>query len=289
MYDKSVERAFPGCLVFLLDQSYSMTDPFAGSARAKCEAVATAINRFLGEIITTCEKGEDKPRHYFDVAVIGYTTDKAGRPAIGSLLQGLLAGRDLVSVVELYDHPLDVETRLRKEDDGAGGLIDVPFQFPIWYRVPDANHMAGTPMCGALQRALEITRDWCVVHPYSFPPVVIHLTDGESGDGNPEPIAEELRSLSTADGNVLLFNCHLSSSQAEPVLFPTDEGQLHDEYGRMLFRMSSVLPPRLQQMADVKNLAAPPGARGMAFNADATRMLMLISVGTSIASAQNLR
>ena len=142
---------------------------------------------------------------------------------------------------------------------------------------------------GALQRCHAIARDWCVVHAYSFPPIVIHLTDGEAGDGDPEAYADALRSLSTADGNVLLFNCHLSSSTAEPVLFPTEESQLHDKYGKMLFRMSSVLPPRLQQMADVKNLAAPPGARGMAFNADATRMLMLISVGTTIASAQNLR
>jgi hypothetical protein len=289
MYDKSVERAYPGCVVFLLDQSFSMTDPFAGSPRSKCEAVATAINRFLGELITTCEKGEDKPRHYFDVGVIGYTTDKAGRPIIGSMLQGPLAGRDLVSVVELYDYPLDVETRVRKEDDGAGGLIDVPFKFPVWYRVPGPDQMAGTPMCGALQRCQEITRDWCAQHPYSFPSIVIHLTDGEAGDGDPEPFALGLRANGTTDGNVLLFNCHLSGSTAEPVLFPTDEGQLHDEYGQLLFRMSSELPDRLQQMADVKNLAAPPGARGMAFNADATRMLMLISVGTTIASAQNLR
>ena len=289
MYDKSVERAFPGCVIFLLDQSYSMTDAFAGSVRSKAEAVATTINRFIGELITTCEKGEEKPRHYFDVAVIGYTTDKAGRPIIGSMLQGPLGGRDLVSVVELYDYPLEVETRLRKEDDGAGGLIDVPFKFPVWYRVPSPDNMAGTPMCGALQRCQQITRDWCARHPHSFPPIVIHLTDGEATDGNPEPFADALRMEGTSDGNVLLFNCHLSSSTAEPVLFPTAEGQLHDEYGRMLYRMSSVLPDRLQQLAEVKNLAAPPGSRGMAFNADSVKMLMLISVGTSIASAQNLR
>src|SRR6266481_4505623 len=97
MYQKNVDRASPGCIVFMIDQSFSMTDPFAATPKTKCEAVATAINRFIGELITTCEKGEEEPRHYFDVSVIGYTTDASGLARIGSLLQGSLQGRDLVS------------------------------------------------------------------------------------------------------------------------------------------------------------------------------------------------
>jgi hypothetical protein len=53
--------------------------------------------------------------------------------------------------------------------------------------------------------------------------------------------------------------------------------------------MSSPLPQKLLQMAEVKGIQAPSGARGMMFNADSTRVLMLISVGTAIAAAQNLR
>src|SRR5262249_8922243 len=156
-YTKSVDRANPGCILFLVDQSFSMTDPFAGSPRSRIETVATAINRFLGELVTTCEKGEDKPRHYFDVGVIGYTTDQASSPVIGSLLQGALAGRNLVSVVELYDNPLDIE--LRHKDDGAGGLMEI--RFPIWYRPPDPQTMLGTPMCAVLDFAWQIASDWC--------------------------------------------------------------------------------------------------------------------------------
>jgi hypothetical protein len=285
MYSKSVERAFPGCIIFLVDQSFSMTDGIAGATRPKIEAVATAINRFLGELITTCEKGEEKPRHYFDVGAIGYTTDKTGVPIINSLFSGPLAGRDLVSIVELYDYPLDVETR--HKDDGAGGLLEI--KFPVWYRPPLPEQMAGTPMCGVLERCYTVAAEWVAAHPDSFPPVVIHLTDGESTDGNPEPVAEQLKSLATSDGSLLLFNCHLSSSTADPVLFPADEGGLADEYSRMLYRMSSELPDKLRQMAEVKNLPAGPGSRGMAFNADGTRMLLLISVGTTIAAPANLR
>src|SRR5262245_3042397 len=196
MYQKNVDRANPGCILFLIDQSFSMTDPFASTPKTKCEAVATAINRFIGELITTCEKGEDEPRHYFDVGVLGYTTDQMGEPRIGSLLQGGLRGQDLVSVVELYRHPLDVE--IRQRDDGAGGLLEI--KFPIWYRNPPPDLMLGTPMCGALGHCYRVASSWCEAHPGSFPPVVIHLTDGESSDGNPEEAANGLKSLFTGDG-----------------------------------------------------------------------------------------
>jgi hypothetical protein len=285
MYSKNVERAFPGCIIYLVDQSFSMTDGIAGSNRPKMEAVATAINRFIGELITMCEKGEEKPRHYFDIGAIGYTTDKTGVPIIGSLFTGSLAGRDLVSIVDLYDYPLDVETR--QKDDGAGGLVDI--KFPVWYRTPPPENMAGTPMCGVLERCYQVANEWCTLHPESFPPIVINLTDGESTDGNPEPMAERVRSLATQDGNLLLFNCHLSTSTANPVLLPASEADLPDDYGKMLFRMSSELPEKLRQMAEVKNLPAQIGSRGMAFNADGTRMLQLIGVGTVVATPQNLR
>jgi hypothetical protein len=260
-----------------------MTDGLAGTPRPKMEAVATAINRFIGELIGICEKGEEKPRYYFDIGAIGYTTDKSGVPIINSLFSGPLAGRDMVSVVELYDNPLDIE--LRQRDDGQGGLVEI--KFPIWYRTPPPESMAGTPMCNVFGRCLQVAGDWCAAHPQSFPPVVFNLTDGESTDGNPEPAAQQLQSLATQDGNLLLFNCHLSSSTAEPVLLPASEAQLPDEYARMLFRMSSPLPESLRQIAEAKMIPAAPGARAMAFNADGTRMLLLISVGTVVVS--NLR
>jgi hypothetical protein len=285
MYEKDVSRATPGCIIFVVDQSHSMTDPFAGSAKSKGEAVATAINRFIGELVTICERGEDKPRHYFDVGLIGYTTDEMARPMIGSLLQGPLAGRDLVSIVDLFDNPLDTE--VRQKDDGAGGLIEI--FFPVWYRMPQPDQMNGTPMCAVFQRCRQIAGDWCGLHPDSFPPVVIHLTDGASTDGNPEQGATSLRALGTRDGYLLLFNCHLSDSQAEGALFPYTEEQLPDEYARTLFRMSSPLPDKMLQLAEKKRIHAPPGARGMAFNADGTKMLLLISVGTPIARPDYLR
>ena len=56
-YEMQIDRANPGCIIFLVDQSNSMLDGIAGTARPKLDTVATAINRFFAELITSCEKG----------------------------------------------------------------------------------------------------------------------------------------------------------------------------------------------------------------------------------------
>ncbi len=158
-YQSSPSRANPGCILFLLDQSYSMNEGIAGSSRPKAEALATAINRFINDLIIRCERGEDKPRHYFDVGVIGYTTTQSDPPVtlVGPVLQGELAGRDVISVVDLSDFPLEVQDR--QKDDGAGGLMTI--KFPVWYKSPDPNRMGGTPMKAALEYVRGVAQTWC--------------------------------------------------------------------------------------------------------------------------------
>ena len=112
--------------------------------------------------------------------------------------------------------------------------------------------MSGTPMCAAFNYVYNIAASWCASHPGSFPPMVIHLTDGESTDGDPVPFADALKSLSTEDGELLLFNCHISESQANPVVFPNSEHILGDELAKVLFRMSSELPDKLRGVAEIQ-------------------------------------
>ncbi|MBA4064721.1 MAG: hypothetical protein C0501_13600 [Isosphaera sp.] len=291
-YDMQIDRANPGCIVFMVDQSNSMLDGIAGTQRAKLDTVATAINRFFAELITSCEKGEEKPRNYFDVGLVGYTTDPNGVAVVKPLFQGALEGRDLVSIADLYDNPLEVERRQKKEfvDDGAGGLSEVVREvaFPVWYRPPAAGEMFGTPMCEAFGYVNLVVRGWAETHPGSFPPMVINLTDGEPTDGDPRPFAEDLKNLATGDGSVLLFNCHLSGRDAQPVFLPATDAMLPDEYARDLFTMSSVLPDKLRHMAEVKGISAPLGCKAMAFNADAVSLLKLLNVGTQVVAAATL-
>jgi uncharacterized protein YegL len=275
-YEQQISRKTPGCVIFLLDQSGSMNDGIAGSKRPKAEALASTINRFISDLITECLKGEPTPRHFFDVSVIAYRTDMAGRFMVGPAFQGPLEGRDVVSVVDLFNYPL--KEVVKEVDDGEGGLITR--RSYVWY---EKVAEGGTPMTLGLDKCSEIAMNWIGVHPDSFPPIVIHITDGEPTDGDPEPAAEMLRNLATSDGNVLLFNCHLSDKVgAGGVLFPDNEGQLPDDYARMLFRMSSLLPEKCLQVAASKGFDVNPGARGMVFNGDATAMIQLVHIGTVV-------
>lgn len=272
-YSAQISRTCPSCLLFLIDQSGSMSDPFGGEpGRSKAERLADAINRLLYELVIRCTRDQTEGiRHYYDIGVIGYGS------RVGPALGGRLAGRDLVPVAEVGDNPARVEDRQRKIEDGAGGLIEQTVKFAIWFD-PVAN--GGTPMCQALQQARGILQSWVQNHPTSFPPIVINITDGEATDGDPRSPAERIRALATQDGNVLLFNLHLSSSPGEPVLYPENEAGLSDKFARQLFEMSSPLPTHIRETAQSAGYAVGPQSRGFAFNADMVEVIKFLDIGT---------
>src|SRR2546427_8925328 len=85
----------------------------------------------------------------------------------------------ILPISELANKPLRIEERVKKSDDGAGGVMDQTVKFPVWF---DPYWKGGTPMCAALKEATEITQTWCQEHPNGFPPIVINITDGEATD-----------------------------------------------------------------------------------------------------------
>jgi len=52
--------------------------------------------------------------------------------------------------------------------------------------------------------------------------------------------------------------------------------------------MSSDLPDKLRQTAEIKGISAPQGCKAMAFNADAVSLLKLLSVGTMVLDSNTL-
>src|SRR5262249_19447309 len=91
-YVAGVSRTTPTCLLFLIDQSPSMSGPFGGSpGKTKADGVADAVNRLLQNLALKCAKS-DGIRDYFHVGVIGYGA------SVQSALGGALAGRHLVPV-----------------------------------------------------------------------------------------------------------------------------------------------------------------------------------------------
>lgn len=271
-YSAEISRSNPSCFLFLIDRSGSMDDPFGAgeSNRKKADGVADAINRLLQNLVIKCAKSEGV-RDYYHVGVLGYGSD------VGPAFSGPLAGKDLVPISEIADSPARVEERTRKVDDGAGGLVDQTVKFPVWF---DAVARGGTPMCAALTQAQSILGGWLTQHQTSFPPIVINLTDGESTDGDPSTAADSVKALSSDDGNVLLFNVHLSSHRAAPVEFPDDVSGLPDQYAELLFRLSSLLPGYMQRAARQEGYAVSDGARGFVFNADMVSVIRFLDIGT---------
>lgn len=273
-YTAEINRTNPTCFLFLIDQSQSMGRPFGADAgKSKAQGVADAINRLL-QILALKSTKSDGIRDYFYAGVVGYGAEVA--PAF----TGALAGRTLIPVSMLVQNPLRVDERLRKVEDGIGGLVEQKVKFPVWLEPRAAGK---TPMCRALTTASQAVEEFIARFPGCHPPIVINITDGMSSDGPPEAPAEALRRLASQDGNVLLFNAHLSSRAVAAIEFPNRPDDLPDDWARLLFRMSSQLPGKIIAAARNEGLRLADDARGFVFNADLVAIIRFLDIGTRVA------
>jgi hypothetical protein len=269
-YEAQISRRSPTAFLFVVDQSGSMSDIMA-SGKSKAEFVADALNRTLMNLVTRCTKAEGV-RDYFDVGVLGY-----GGNGVGNGFSGALGTSALNPISAIEQNPVRVEDRKKKMDDGAGGVLETSIKFPVWFE-PKAS--GGTPMREALTRAAEELVAWCDAHPDSYPPTVLHVTDGESSDGDPEAIATHLTQIRTNDGESLMLNIHVSCLGADPIRFPSSASALPDDYAKLLFRMSSQLPEHLIRFAQEKGNKVGVESRGFMFNAEAAEIVDFFDIGT---------
>jgi len=269
-YEAPISRSNPTAFLFVVDQSGSMSDKMA-SGKSKAEFVADALNRTLANLIVRCSKAEGV-RNYFEIGIIGY-----GGSGVGNEFSGVLGANVLNPISAIEQNPVRVEDRKKKMDDGAGGILETSIKFPVWFE-PKAS--GGTPMREALARAAEELVAWCDAHPDCYPPTVLHVTDGESNDGDPEEIAAHLSQIRTDDGEVLILNLHVSALQVDRINFPSNESGLPDAYAKMLFRMSSQLPEHLIPVAKAMGHTVDAGSRGFMFNAEAGEVVDFFDIGT---------
>lgn len=257
-YSAPISRATPSLVVFLLDQSGSMGTHFTqGLSRA--EYLAQVVDQAIEELCTRCNKA-DGIRDYFDLAVLGYGDTK---------VQSLLPNSEGVPWL-----PISTVARSpRRVWHDAQGI-----PHPEW--VPVVNG-GDTPMRAALERTCHLVAQWCDEHPASYPPTVINITDGESTDGDVEPAASVLRQLHTQDGEVLLFNLHVGGeeSNVSPVVFPNSPAGLV-EYGSLLYRLSSPIPPHLREAGMAEGFSIGEGARFFAYGATADLATRFLNLGT---------
>jgi hypothetical protein len=272
-YSAEISRTYPTCILFVIDQSGSMSEELDTGA-TKANFLADVLNRSLMELVIRCRKAEGV-LNYFDVGVIAYSGSGVG-PGFG----GALAGSHLCEIGAVARSPVRVETRKKRVPDGAGGLVETEVRFPVWF---DPHASGGTPMCQALRVAGDLLKDWCLAHPHSFPPTVLHVTDGEATDGRESDVelsARLVTSLGTQDGQALLLNLHVSGTGGEAVRYPSREEAMPGAPARLLFRISSILPLEFRQRAAQAGVALQSNSRGYVYNARLDDIVTFFDIGT---------
>ncbi|MHC4209232.1 MAG: VWA domain-containing protein [Planctomycetota bacterium] len=272
-YSAEISRDNPSCFLFLVDQSTSMEEEVAAgdATQQKATGVADTMNRWLQELSIKCAKS-DGVRDYYHVGVIGY-----GKK-VGPALNTASNGQPMVPISQIADNPSRLEERTKKMPDGAGGMTEQTIRFPVWF---DPIADGGTPMCRAAGEAEQILQDWLTQHPDCYPPIVIHITDGEATDGDPTERIRNLTTMSSTDGNVMLFNIHLSANpNASPISFPDSADDLPDDYARMLFETASPLTPTMRALAKEHGFSPSESARSFVLNADMVLLVQAIDIGT---------
>ena len=290
-YNQAIDSVHKGCVLFLLDQSASMIGRLGNSNERKCDQAAKAINRWLENILIMNAGGEGY-KDRFDIGVIGYRTDMEGNPIIESALGGDLADKELVTIAELAENARHETMAKKIADPETGELMEMEVEVPVWVRPVCGG---GALMCRALSRCYEILNAWVDEHPDSFPPLLVHVTDGECMEETetdptpmfaPIPYADSIRELATNDGPALIFNCFLSITSSPPIRFPNSDEGLPDEFARVLFAMSSVIPPKMRDLLDESGFELQHKARAFAYNTDISCFLQFLDVGTKVATSK---
>ena len=281
-YTAYITRKTPSAMLFLIDQSGSMDTEivFQGQTTTKAQAVALTLNTLLDEILNRCNR-EGELREYFQIGIIGYGNQDTDAY---SAWQGALEGKAFVRMSQLRDHYLSM-TQTTVEQTIRGRVIVSQKPVREWI-TPQSGGL--TPMKAALELASDWLEQWIVglEDKDCYPPIVINITDGEATDGDETELlqaARRIKSLHTADGNVLLLNVHLSDTEHTPVLFPQKSNDLpEDNYAQLLYRMSSEMPAIYN--TDIAHLTQKDlrGAyTGMAFNANIKALVSFLQIGTT--------
>ena len=286
-YTAQITRNTPTAFIFLIDQSVSMQKytTLYGEEMPMAEAVARIVNHQLNELVLRCVKGSET-RDYYDIAIIGY-----GEKAYSGW-KGELEGRDFVKPSELKEHPYKKITT-KKETRTRKGVKVVEVEEVQWIEAEATQGWTRVHL--AFEKAKGLLDEWMEKHHDKdcYPPTIINITDGEFNGATKEYVlqqANELKSMFTNDGNVILFNIHISANKAVCVTCPASKDEVSfSSLATTMYEMSSLLPMRYSdRIADLRGDGTPNNRyRAMSINADMSTLIQLMDIGTPTNINQN--
>jgi hypothetical protein len=252
---------------------------FNGEDMTLSEAVARIVNKQINELVQRCVKNNET-RHYFDIAVVGYGTEAY------SGWTGALEGRDFVSPQEIRDNPIK-KIKVKEMVRTRRGLSEKEVERDQWLI---ARHDGDwTHMDKAFRRAQSLLEDWMKLHQGEdcYPPTIINITDGAyngTTDDEMMQLGNQLKSMFTNNGNVLLFNIHVTPDEAEPITFPAKVEELGGNCnGEHLYQLSSLLPLNYnEQIRQIFGGDCNSNLRyhAMGVNTDMSRLVKMMKIGT---------
>jgi hypothetical protein len=282
-YCARVTRNNPSAIVILIDQSGSMEEEFReGITRA--QAVADIVNDLFDSLIMKCQR-EGGIRDYFQIMVIGYGKE-VGNSEVSIIWEGNLANKDWVTVSELKENILNIETKETTKMMPWGLVPDIKTK-KIWLN-PCCDGL--TPMYEALELCKDKLEDWIRDYQDSFPPMVFNITDGYPTDIDDltliENICSDIKSIKSNDGSTLLFNCLITNGNEFILPNQTDTNEFEDEYHMTLFNASSTLPHEMKHTASQvfpnKELIIGE-TKCVIINSTINSLINLLNVGTNTA------
>ena len=272
---KQWSSATPGYIIFLIDQSGSMGEDYA-EGKKKAEYTAMVINSTINEIIMSCMDG-DKIKDRVFISLIGYGGN--GGNSVDDIRS------DYVSA--FGDFPIRLEKVRKKISNGAGGLVEIEEDMPIFLE-PVSNGL--TPMGEAFKFAKQLIEGWMQRKPNNPAPVIINISDGFPYNGNQNnPKEEELKAIEeaklimdieTEDGHPIIFNVHIGT-QGKECIFSASESELEDGESVFLFKVSSIIPDEYKKSAAKYDIAIKQNGKGFISNARPENLIKLINIGTS--------
>ena len=281
MYSQQINRQSRGAFIVMVDCSASMRamTRFNNTEMPKAEVVALMCNLIIDELIERATR-HHVVRNYYDIAVIGYQHN-----SIFSLLaEPLGEGFSNVELLSKFAPSYEIFNLKQQLDNGLE--INIPFSYRPWI-TPRAS--GKTPMYEAFITVRDMIAEWCSrpENRRNFPPIVINITDGECNDATPEElvaIAQDIDKCATEDGHTLLINVHLSALDGDTCrrLFPSERRfTTESNYCKMLFDMSSSIPPCLEPLIDeIIQLEGRGPYRAMAFNASPMELFAVMNIGS---------
>lgn len=234
----SWETQNPGLMIFLVDQSSSMR--YSIGNRKKSEIVVENIISILDALVATCQKGS-KIREKFKCVIIGYNNeahilyDKTPT----AIQNDLDTGNTILQVVET-------------------GLTNMADAFAVAKKVIDTwmseQRRANKPM--PAPRIVNITDGL---------PEIKGITDEEARNKT-AIAAQEVTSIQTEDGNVILANIFIHDTKiAFPISVQDVSSNIKEDWAKknaeFLFRISSEVTEALCTNADSHKLHTQIGSK----------------------------